>query len=82
MVKPTLNIVQTAAVLEIVHSMLRLVRSPVMTTALQGRLHCRHFILVFSRVMVLWGYANISENSQQSFGIKLMIMRYELSSSG
>lgn len=28
--------VQTAAVLEIVHSMLGLVRSPVMTTALQG----------------------------------------------
>ena len=27
--------------------------------------------------MVLWGYANISESSQQSFGIKLMLMRYD-----
>lgn len=32
-----LKIVQTTALLEILHSMLGLVRSPVMTTALQGR---------------------------------------------
>lgn len=25
--------------------------------------------------MVLWGYANISVDSQQSFGFKLMVLR-------
>ena len=32
-------------------------------------------IIVFSRIMILWGYANISEAAQQSFGIKLMVLR-------
>ena len=35
-IEKTLKFSQTAAVLEIVHSMLGLVRSPVMTTTLQG----------------------------------------------
>ena len=35
-----LKIVQTSALLEILHSALRLVRSPVMTTAIQGESHC------------------------------------------
>ena len=35
-IEKTLKFSQTAAILEIVHSMLGLVRSPVMTTTLQG----------------------------------------------
>lgn len=35
-----LKIVQTSALLEILHSALRLVRSPVMTTAIQGASPC------------------------------------------
>ncbi|KNB45488.1 hypothetical protein JH06_3577 [Blastocystis sp. subtype 4] len=63
-----LKYVQTMAILEIIHSMLRIVRSPVLTTTLQ----------VFSRIMILWGYANISEAAQQSFGIKLMVLSWSL----
>ena len=60
--------VQTAAVLEIVHSMLGLVRSPVMTTALQ----------VFSRVMLVWGYANLCPAAQQAWSIRLMVLSWSL----
>ena len=38
-IEKTLKFSQTAAILEIVHSMLGLVRSPVMTTTLQGICH-------------------------------------------
>lgn len=38
-IEKTLKFSQTAALLEIVHSMLGLVRSPVMTTTLQGILY-------------------------------------------
>ncbi|KAK9720201.1 hypothetical protein K7432_004292 [Basidiobolus ranarum] len=41
----TLTLVQTGAVLEILHSIIGIVRSPVLTTTIQ----------VFSRVMLVWG---------------------------
>ena len=70
-----LKYVQTMAILEIIHSMLRIVRSPVLTSTLQGDFWLFILIIVFSRIMILWGYANISEAAQQSFGIKLMVLR-------
>jgi len=45
---PLLHIVQTAALLEVVHSLIKLVPSPWFTT----------FVQVASRVAVLWGFTN------------------------
>ena len=71
-----LKVVQTAAVMEIVHSMLGLVRSPVMTTGLQGTFCFLHFShSVFSRVMLVWGYANLCPAAQQGWSIRLMVLR-------
>ena len=67
--------VQTAAVLEIVHSMLGIVRSPAMTTALEGITSYLNPYLVFSRVMLVWGYANLDTVAQQSWSVRLMVLR-------
>ena len=55
-VHPLLKIVQTAACLEIFHSMVGFVRSPWVTT----------FMQVFSRVWTLWAVMNISPDAQTS----------------
>ena len=55
--------VQTAAVLEIVHSLLRLVRSPWHTTLIQ----------VASRVIVLWPYTQSFKESQSHWSLYLMV---------
>lgn len=77
-IEKTLKFSQTAALLEIVHSMLGLVRSPVMTTTLQGILYRFKSWLVFSRIMLLWGYANPCPDAQQSWSIKLMVLSWSL----
>lgn len=61
-VEKPLKIVQTAAILEIVHSMVGLVRSPVATT----------FMQVFSRLFILWGITNIAPASQTHWCFALM----------
>lgn len=71
-----LKVVQTAAVMEIVHAMLGWVHSPVMTTTLQGApFLCALIVIVFSRVALTWGYANACPDVQESFGVKLMVLR-------
>ncbi|VDO78687.1 unnamed protein product [Soboliphyme baturini] len=60
-----LKLFQTLAVLEIVHSALHIVRSPILTTAVQ----------VFSRLVILWPVTNsVLEVSRASFEL---IGRYE-----
>jgi hypothetical protein len=54
---PILTIVQTMAVLEIFHSIFKLVSSPWLTT----------FIQVMSRLIVLWGYTIPSSHQHWSF---------------
>eukprot|EP00605_Chrysophyceae_sp_TOSAG23-4_P000900 GSChrysophyteH1.ASY1.ANO1.991.1 assembled CDS len=58
-----LTYVQTAAVMEIVHSMVGLVRSPVMTVFLQ----------VFSRVLLVWGYTRRFPACQDHWSLFLMV---------
>eukprot|EP00924_Labyrinthula_sp_SR-Ha-C_P010386 snap_masked-scaffold_23-processed-gene-5.19-mRNA-1 protein AED:0.01 eAED:0.01 QI:0/-1/0/1/-1/1/1/0/199 len=52
-----LLIVQTSAILEIFHSLLGFVRSPVTSVSIQ----------VFSRVAVLWGFSKPYSSTEQSF---------------
>jgi very-long-chain (3R)-3-hydroxyacyl-CoA dehydratase len=61
-VEKPLKIVQTAAILEIVHAMVGLVRSPVVTT----------FMQVFSRLFILWGITHVSPASQNHWCFALM----------
>lgn len=67
-VEPVLKVVQTAAVLEVVHSMIGLVKSPWMTA----------FMQVFSRVWTLWAVMNISPNSQTSIFFTLACTSWAL----
>ena len=55
--------VQTAAVLEIVHSLVGFVRSPVMTV----------FMQVASRVIVYWGATVLAPEAQQHWSMVLMV---------
>lgn len=57
-----LKLSQTAAVLEIAHSLLKLVRSPFMTTITQ----------VFSRVWLLWGILNLCPEDTMGGVVKLL----------
>ncbi|PAA93994.1 hypothetical protein BOX15_Mlig002296g2, partial [Macrostomum lignano] len=65
-----LQLFQTAAVLEIVHSAVRLVRSPVFTTAIQ----------VFSRVLLVWGilYTVPDPSVTESIGCMLLIIAWSV----
>ena len=65
-VGPSLRVVQTMAVLEILHSMLKLVKSPVLSTALQ----------VLSRLIVLWGYTNQSKSAQSHWSLYLLVISW------
>jgi hypothetical protein len=59
-------VVQTAAVLEILHSILRLVRSPVLSAIIQ----------VSSRVLLLWPYTFRSKTAQQHWSLYLMVLSW------
>lgn len=61
-----LKIVQTAALLEILHALTGMVRSPVVPTTLQ----------VFSRVAILWGFTNASAASQSDVSLLLMLVSW------
>eukprot|EP01040_Poterioochromonas_malhamensis_P010298 gene10296-11200_t len=63
-----LKIVQTAAVLEVVHSLVGLVKSPWVTALMQ----------VFSRVWTLWAVMNISSEVQQSIFFTLACTSWSL----
>jgi len=58
-----LKVVQGAAVLEILHSLLGLVPSPILSTFLQ----------VSSRVTLLWGFTNTSSAAQHHWSLYLMV---------
>ncbi|XP_067934996.1 very-long-chain (3R)-3-hydroxyacyl-CoA dehydratase 2-like [Watersipora subatra] len=64
--KGLLNIFQTAAVLEVVHCALGMVRSSVFITAFQ----------VASRIMVVWGVLHPIKDSQQSLGFSLLLIAW------
>lgn len=75
-----MKIVQTAACLEIVHSMLGVVKSPAYTVFLQGIYYISLFfllnyyaLLVFSRVWTIWAVMNNSVVTQQSIFFPLAI---------
>ncbi|GMH34199.1 hypothetical protein BSKO_02033 [Bryopsis sp. KO-2023] len=57
-----LKIFQTAAMLEILHAAVGLVRSPVMLT----------FMQVFSRVWILWGITNVAPHHTTTGGVELL----------
>eukprot|EP00741_Cyanophora_paradoxa_P015881 tig00020909_g15332.t1 len=63
-----LKIFQTGAVMEVLHAMFGVVRSPVFTTALQ----------VASRVGLVWGITNISTAAQTSGFLALMVGSWSL----
>jgi len=63
-----LKIVQTAAALEILHSLLRLVASPLFSTLVQ----------VGSRLVLLWGFTNASVLSQHHWSLYLMVGSWAL----
>jgi len=63
-----LQIFQTAAVLEIVHTALRLVRSPLGTTITQ----------VFSRVTVVWLILFKVVSSRSSFGVPMLLVAWSI----
>ena len=58
-----LKVLQTAALLEVVHAALGLVRSPLATTALQ----------VFARLLVLWGIVALSPAAAASSAFALLV---------
>lgn len=64
----TLCIVQSLAALEIVHSMVKLVKSPVMST----------FMQVFSRYAVLWGYTYQFAQAREHWSLYLMVTSWAL----
>lgn len=64
----TLQIFQTAAILEIVHCAIGFVRSPVGTTLMQ----------VYSRVFVVWGILYAVETSQESIGVPMLIFAWSI----
>merc|ERR1712130_9044 len=64
----TLQVFQTAAVLEILHAAVGLVRSPVMVT----------FQQVFSRVYVTWAILHLCPPSQDSVGFPLLLFAWTI----
>lgn len=67
-VELALNVVQTVAFLEIVHSFLGWVKSPWQTT----------FIQVSSRLWILWAVLHISPAAQESMFMKLTVVSWSL----
>lgn len=64
----TLLFVQSLAALEVVHSAIKLVKSPVATT----------FIQVASRCSVLWGYTYVFPEAQTHWSLCLMVASWSL----
>jgi very-long-chain (3R)-3-hydroxyacyl-CoA dehydratase len=67
-VEDGLKVVQTAAILEIIHAALGLVKSPVMTTVLQ----------VFSRVWIVWAVLHVAPPAQRCIFATLCITSWSL----
>jgi very-long-chain (3R)-3-hydroxyacyl-CoA dehydratase len=65
-VGPSLRVVQTLALMEVLHAVLKLVKSPVQSTALQ----------VLSRLVVLWGYTNQSAAAQSDWSLYLLVISW------
>ncbi|KAF8386600.1 hpo-8, partial [Pristionchus pacificus] len=63
-----LDVFQTAAVLEILHCALGLVRSPIVTTIIQ----------VFSRVAVLWLVLHPVKESRDSIGVPMLLIAWSV----
>ena len=64
---PVLTYVQTAAILEIFHSLFRFVRSPLVPTTIQ----------VASRIVVLWGFTKVSTDAQTDVtSLTLMVLSW------
>lgn len=63
-----LKVVQTAAVMEIIHSLLGLVKSPVATTAMQ----------VFSRVWIVWAVMHVAPPAQTTIFATFAITSWSL----
>jgi len=61
-----LKIVQTFALLELVHSLLGMVPSPFFSSLVQ----------VSSRIILVWVFANQFEEAQSSFGLVLMVLSW------
>jgi very-long-chain (3R)-3-hydroxyacyl-CoA dehydratase len=61
-----LTIVQSLAFMEIIHSILRIVPSPIMST----------FPQVFSRLFLLWGFSKSFEKAQGHWSIYLMVLSW------
>ena len=61
-----LQLVQSLAALEVVHSLLGLVRSPVLTTAIQ----------VSSRLFIVWGVAHLAPPARTSLGFALCTLSW------
>ncbi|KAL5014814.1 hypothetical protein ScPMuIL_009084 [Solemya velum] len=67
-VAPLLNIFQTAAFLEIIHSVFGLVKSSVFMTTFQ----------VFSRILLTWGVVYSVESVQDSIGVTLFLFAWTI----
>ena len=61
-----LRLIQTLAVMEVLHAMLKIVKSPVQSTLLQ----------VMSRLLVLWGYTNAKSAAQSDWSLYLLVMSW------
>ncbi|KNC46125.1 protein tyrosine phosphatase [Thecamonas trahens ATCC 50062] len=67
-IEGALKVAQTMALLEVVHSLIGFVRSPVVTTAMQ----------VASRIVLLWGYTNAFPAAQKHWSLWLMVGSWSL----
>jgi very-long-chain (3R)-3-hydroxyacyl-CoA dehydratase len=63
-----LQVTQTLAVLEVLHSILRLVPSPVVSTFLQ----------VTSRIVLVWGFTSVSLVARSHWSLYLMVGSWAL----
>jgi len=63
-----LQIFQTAAVLEILHTLVGIVRSPIGTTTMQ----------VYSRVMVVWPVLHTVSDARNSIGLPMLLLAWSI----
>lgn len=67
-IEDALKLAQTLAVMEIVHSAVGIVRSPLMSTTMQ----------VFSRLFLLWGILHPVEEAQHGIAVILMTLSWSI----
>ena len=60
--------VQTAACLEVVHSLIGLVNSPAFTAAMQ----------VSSRLLLVWGFTRVYTDSQHNLSLYMMVASWAM----